>query len=159
MGPMAMHNGLLGLLTASALALCSSAGAAKDYKIGALEIKNPWISMTPKGAPVAGGYVTIINSGTAPDRLIGGSSPLASRFEIHRMTMDQGVMRMRPVTGGLEIKPGETVELKPGSLHLMFVGLKQPVERGRNIKGTLVFEKAGSVEIEYSVEAWSHSGH
>lgn len=164
MSAMAIHNGLLALLAAAALALCSSAAAAKDYKVGALEIKNPWIPVTPKGAPVAGGYLTIVNSGTAPDRLIGGSSSLASRFEIHRMTMDQGVMRMRPVTGGLEIKPGEKVELKPGSLHVMFVGLKQPVEKGRTIKGTLVFEKAGPVEIEYVVEAQrgppgSHSGH
>jgi periplasmic copper chaperone A len=164
MGAMAIHNGLLGLLTAAALALCSSPGAAKDYKVGALEIKNPWIPATPKGAPVAGGYLTIVNGGTAPDRLIGGSSSLASRFEIHRMTMDQGIMRMRPVTGGLEIKPGETVELKPGSLHLMFVGLKQPAEQGRTVKGTLVFEKAGPVEIEYAVEAargssGSHPGH
>lgn len=161
---MTIYNGLLWLLAAAALALGSSAAATKDYKVGALEIKNPWIPVTPKGAPVAGGYLTIVNGGTAPDRLIGGSSPLASRFEIHRMTMDQGVMRMRPVTGGLEIKPGETVELKPGSLHAMFVGLKQPVEKGRAIKGTLVFEKAGPVEIEYVVEAQggpaaSHSGH
>jgi copper(I)-binding protein len=147
-----------------AFALFPNAAAATDYKVGALEIKNPWIPVTPKGAPVAGGYLTIVNTGTAADRLVGGSSPLASRFEIHRMTMDQGIMRMRPVTGGLEIKPGETVELKPGSLHGMFVGLKQPVEKGRPIKGTLVFEKAGSVEIEYAVESRggppaAHSGH
>jgi copper(I)-binding protein len=161
---MAIHNGLSGLLAAAALVLCTSAITAKDYKLGALEIKNPWISATPKGAPVAGGYLTIVNSGSAPERLIGGSSAIASRFEIHRMTMNQGVMRMRPVTGGLEIKPGETVELKPGTLHVMFVGLKQPIEKGRSIKGTLVFEKAGTIEIEYAVEAiggqpTSHSGH
>jgi copper(I)-binding protein len=155
---------LVWLLAAMVLGLCSNVAAATDYKVGALEIKNPWIPVTPKGAPVAGGYLTIVNTGTAADRLIGGSSPLASRFEIHRMTMDQGIMRMRPVTGGLEIKPGETVELKPGSLHGMFVGLKQPVEKGRPIKGTLVFEKAGTVDIEYAVESpggppATHSGH
>jgi periplasmic copper chaperone A len=151
------------LLAAMVLALFSNAAGATDYKVGALEIKNPGIPVTPKGAPVAGGYLTIVNTGTAADRLIGGSSPLASRFEIHRMTMDQGIMRMRPVTG-LEIKPGETVELKPGSLHGMFVGLKQPVEKGRSIKGTLIFEKAGTVDIEYMVESpggppATHSGH
>ena len=148
----------------AALALLGSGAAAKDYKVGALEIKNPWIPVAPKGAPVAGGYLTIVNTGNETDRLVSGSTPLASRFELHRMTMDQGVMRMRPVTGGLEIKPGETVELRPGSLHVMFVGLKQPLEKGRTIKGTLVFEKAGPVEIEYTVEAQraapaAHSGH
>ena len=69
------------------------------------------------------------------------------------MTMEQGVARMRPVEGGLEIKPGETVELKPGSFHVMLMGLKQPLEKGQKVKGTLEFEKAGKVEIEYAVEA------
>jgi periplasmic copper chaperone A len=161
---MMTRNKLVWPLAAAALALLGSAAAAKDYKVGALEIKNPRIPVPPKSAPVAGGYFTIVNTGNETDRLISGSTPLASRFELHRMTMDQGVMRMRPVTGGLEIKPGETVELKPGSLHVMFVGLKQPLEKGRAIKGKLVFEKAGSVEIEYTVEAQgavpaAHSGH
>ena len=69
------------------------------------------------------------------------------------MVMEQGVAKMRPVEGGLEIKPGETVELKPGSLHVMLMGLKQPLEKGLKVKGTLEFEKAGKVDIEYAVEA------
>jgi copper(I)-binding protein len=69
------------------------------------------------------------------------------------MTMDQGVAKMRPVEGGLEIKPGETVELKPGSFHVMLTGLKQPLEKGQKVKATLQFEKAGKVDIEYAVEA------
>ena len=69
------------------------------------------------------------------------------------MAMEGGVMTMRPVDGGLEIKPGESVELKPGSFHVMLMGLKQPLEKGQRIKGTLDFEKAGKVEIEYTVEA------
>ncbi len=75
------------------------------------------------------------------------------KFEIHEMSMDGGVMKMRPLPKGIEIKPGETVELKPGSYHLMFVGLKQPFEKGKRVKGTLQFEKAGTVEVEYVVEA------
>ena len=67
--------------------------------------------------------------------------------------MDGGVMKMRPLTQGLEIKPGQTVELKPGSYHLMFVGVTQPFEQGKRVKGTLQFEKAGTVEVEYAVEA------
>lgn len=69
------------------------------------------------------------------------------------MAMENGVAKMRPVEGGLEIKPGETVQLKPGSFHVMLMGLKQPLEKGQKIKGTLQFEKAGKVEIEYTVEA------
>ena len=108
---------------------------------------------TPKGAPVAGGDMTITNKGSAPDRLVGGSTAVAGGFEVHSMTMDQGVSKMRPVEGGLEIKPGETVELKPGSFHVMLPGLKQPLEKGQKVKATLQFEKAGKVDIEYTVEA------
>jgi copper(I)-binding protein len=84
---------------------------------------------------------------------VGGSTAAASGFEVHSMVMDQGVAKMRPVDGGLEIKPGETVELKPGSFHVMLTGLRQPLEKGQKIKATLEFEKAGKVDIEYAVEA------
>ena len=97
--------------------------------------------------------MTITNKGTAPDRLVSGSTPAASGFEVHSMVMEQGVAKMRPVEGGLEIKPGETVELKPGSFHVMLTGLKQPLEKGQKVKATLEFEKAGKVDVEYSVEA------
>jgi periplasmic copper chaperone A len=126
--------------------------AAHDYKAGSLEIAHPWTRATPKGAAVAGGYLKIVNKGTTADRLVGGSLPGAGRFEIHEMRTNNGVMQMRPLPSGLEIKPGETVELKPGSYHLMFMELKQPLERGKSVKGKLVFEKAGTVEVEYSVE-------
>jgi copper(I)-binding protein len=72
--------------------------------------------------------------------------------EIHEVAMTDGIMRMRPLPNGLEIRPGETIELKPSSFHAMFVGLKQPVVQGDHVKGTLVFEKAGTIEIEYTVE-------
>jgi copper(I)-binding protein len=132
--------------------------------LGSLEVKHPWARATPKGAAVAGGYVTIINHGTTADRLVGGSSPSAGKFEIHEMKMEQGVMKMRPLAQGVEIEPGATVEFKPGSYHIMFMNLKAPFEQGKNVKGTLVFEKAGTVEIEYTVEAIGgapagHGGH
>jgi copper(I)-binding protein len=95
----------------------------------------------------------LTNTGTTADRLIGGTNAASVKFEIHEMSMDGGVMKMRPVAKGIEIKPGETVEFKPGSYHLMFVGLKQPFEKGKRVKGTLQFEKAGTVEVEYAVEA------
>jgi periplasmic copper chaperone A len=141
------------VLLALALAIGASNAVAEDYNIGTLQIGNPWTRATPKGSTVAGGYMKITNKGSAPDRLVGGSAAVAGRFEVHSMVMEQGVAKMRPVEGGLEIKPGETVELKPGSLHVMLMGLKQPLEKGQKVKGTLEFEKAGKVDIEYAVEA------
>lgn len=152
-------------MLAVALSLATFAAHAHGYKIGSLEIGHPWSRATPKGAAVAAGYLKITNTGSTADRLIGGTGAFSGRFEIHEMSMKGGVMQMRPVTGGIEIKPGETVELKPGSFHLMFLDLKQPLEKGQRVKGTLTFEKAGSVEVEYAVEAiggtpgGGHSGH
>jgi len=143
----------IALVFAVALSICASAAIAQDYSIGTIQVGKPWSRATPKGAKVAGAYMTITNKGTAPDRLVGGSTSAASGFEVHSMVMDQGVAKMRPVDGGLEIKPGETVELKPGSFHVMLTGLRQPLEKGQKIKATLEFEKAGKVDIEYTVEA------
>ena len=144
---------------AAALTLTGHAHAA-SYTVGDIEITTPWARATPKGAAVGGAYMTITNKGTTADRLIGGSSPAAARFEVHQMTMDAGVMKMRPVTGGLEIKPGATVELKPETTHVMLIGLKQPLQQGKPIKATLQFEKAGKVEVEYPIEPIGapHSG-
>lgn len=142
------------LFVIAALVFGAGAASAHEYKIGSLEIIHPWSRATPKGASVGAGYMKITNSGTTADRLIGGTSAVASRFEVHEMKMDGGVMKMRPVAGGLEIKPGETVELGPDApFHIMLVGLKQPLEQGQRIKGTLTFEKAGSVDVEYVVES------
>jgi copper(I)-binding protein len=140
------------VLVACAIGLSSSAHAY-DYKAGAIEIDHPWSRATPRGASVAAGYMTIRNAGSEPDRLVGGSTPVAGKFEVHEMSTENGVMHMRPVTGGLEIKPGETVELKPQSFHIMMTGLAHPIEMGKPFKGTLVFEKAGPVEVDFSVEA------
>ena len=136
----------------AALACAAETAHAHDFRIGSIEIEHPWARATPKGATIAGGYVKVTNTGKEADRLIGGSLPNAGRFEIHQMTMNNGVMQMRPVSGGLEIKAGESVELKPGSYHLMFLDLKQPLVNKQPVKGTLIFEKAGTVEIEYTVE-------
>ncbi len=138
-----------------AVVIFASAGTwsrAEDVTAGGLKISAAWARATPKGAPVGGGYLKITNNGTAPDRLIGGSSDTAARFEIHDMSMDNGVMKMRPVESGIEIKPGQTVELKPGGYHVMFVGLKKSFEQGGHVKATLKFEKAGDVPVDFTVE-------
>src|SRR6266568_5392006 len=137
----------------AAFALAVSAANAADYKAGTLDISDPWSRATPKGASVAAGYMKIKNNGSTPDRLISGSSEVAPKFEVYEMRMENGVAKMRPVTGGLEIKPGETVELKPGSFHVMFVDLKKPLSAGDHFKATLVFEKAGTVSVDYDVLA------
>jgi periplasmic copper chaperone A len=143
-----LRAGMIG----AAFLLVGGIAAAQTYSAGGLEIGGPWARATPKGATVGAGYLTITNKGTETDRLIGGSAAPASRFEVHTTVMENGVARMRQVTG-LEIKPGETVELKPGGMHVMFMGLKQPLTNGQTVKGTLVFEKAGTVAIEFAVQA------
>ena len=129
----------------------AAAPATTIVTLGALAIEAPWTRATPAGARVAGGFMTITNTGKEPDRLIGGSFPLAGRFEVHEMAVANGVMTMRELAKGLEIAPGAKVEFKPGGFHLMFMDLKAQVREGQPIKGTLVFEKAGTVEIEYRV--------
>lgn len=145
-----MNRTYLAVAALLAVSLVKPAYAA-DVTAGPLKIAAPWARATPKGASIGSGYMTITNTGNAPDRLVGGISDVASRFEVHEMSMTNGVMKMRPLTKGLEIKPGQTVELKPGSYHVMFVSLKQPLVQGQHFKATLQFEKAGKVDVEFSI--------
>lgn len=143
-------SGALG--AASLLALVGThAAVAHDIVAGALRIEAPWIRATPGGAKVAGGYVRITNTGTQPDRLVGGSIPGSGHGEVHEMSMEGGVMKMRPVDGGVPIAPGQTLELKPGGYHVMFMGLTKGLKEGEGVDGTLVFEKAGTVEVHFDV--------
>ena len=138
------------------------AQSAQTYRAGSLIIEAPWSRATPGGAKVGSGYMRIVNRGSEADRLVGGTAAVAARVEVHESSTVNGVARMRPVEGGLLIKPGETVELKPGGLHAMLVDLARPLKEGEAIKGTLVFEKAGTVAIEYrvgGVGAQSAGGH
>jgi hypothetical protein len=135
------------------LALCQPL-LAHEYKAGDLEILHPWSRATPAGAKVAAGYLTIKNRGSGPDRLIGVTGEIAGKTEIHEMSVDaEGVMTMRPVVGGIEIPAGGAAELKPGSFHIMFMDLNRTTTKGEKFKGTLVFEKAGTVAVEFAVDA------
>ena len=118
-----------------------------------LDIRNGRSRVTPNGAPVAGGYVTIRNFSDKPDRLVGASLPLAMRAEIHEMSMTDGIMRMRALDKGLEIPAGGTVELKQGSYHLMFIKPSRAFVEGEWIDGTLTFERAGTLPVRFKVEA------
>jgi hypothetical protein len=152
---------LLGLAAFSGLLagpLASASAIAQDYNAGAIRIEAPWLRATPGGAKVAGGYLKLTNTGKEADRLIGGSSPVAGAFEVHEMRMEGSMMIMRELSDGLALPPGQTVELKPGSYHIMLVDLKQTLKEGDRIKGLLHFEKAGKVEVEYSVRGMGSMG-
>jgi hypothetical protein len=139
----------LALLTA---AVIGQPALAHDFKSGRIELKHPWSRVAPPVAPVLGGYVTIINTGSEPDRLIGGSSVIAGKFEVHESTLVDGVTKMRPLKDGLVINPGQTVDLQPGGTHIMFVSPTSRPAEGQKFVGTLVFEKAGTINVEFAVE-------
>ena len=132
---------------AFAASLFAVPACAEDIKAGDLVISQAWSRATPNGAKIAGGYLTIENKGAAPDRLIGGSGDIAGKVEVHEMSMNNGVMTMRPLDKGLAIEPGKTVKLAPGGYHLMMFDLKGPLKQGEQVPVTLEFEKAGKVKL------------
>jgi copper(I)-binding protein len=155
-----MKHALLKFVAAAiALGLCFSFEVqAHEYKLGALEIKHPWSRATPGGAKIGGGYMTLINRGATPDRLVSVSSPAAGKVELHEMTTQDGIMKMRPLSQGVPIEPGDTVALKPGGMHVMFVNLKAPLKQGESVAARLVFEKAGALDVTFKVEAMGSGG-
>lgn len=159
-----VRRSAIAVIAASVTSICVRPSSAvmpvkpAEYTLGSLHILAPWIRATPKGATVAGGYLTIRNMGTVADRLLGVESAIAGRVEVHEMKMDGGVMTMRPVEAPIDIPPGGSVELKPGGYHVMFMQLRQGIGEGDKIKATLVFEKAGRLEIEFLAGAVGAGG-
>ena len=154
-----MNEKLKTLAIACALALSASFTAHAQQ--GALKIEKPWARATAPGAAVGGGYLTVHNPGAAADRLVAASSPAAARMELHEMAMEKDVMKMREVKA-MEVPAGGKLELKPGSYHLMFMQLKEGLTAGQTVKGTMIFEKAGTVEVEFAVDkpgGDDHSSH
>lgn len=127
--------------------------SAHKFEKNGISIKHPWTRATAPGATVGVGYLTIVNNGKEADKLTGGTFEGAGNVEVHEMKMDGDKMMMRQLKDGLEIKPGETVKFAPGGYHLMIVGLKKPIVQGPNIKGSLSFAKAGSIDVTYKVES------
>ena len=139
---------------------------AHDYKLGALTIDQPWARVTIANRPAAG-YMTIINNGDEPDRVLSAASPKADRVELHTHTMQDGVMKMAPA-GIIEIPANGQVEFAPGGLHLMIFGLKALPKLGDSLPVTMNFERSGSIDLEFEVgepgqavpaPAMDHSGH
>lgn len=148
-----MHTLSLSRLLAS-LALCviATGALAHDYALGKIKIGHPWSRATAPGAPAAGGFLKLENGGDA-DRLISASAAVSETVELHTMAMDGNVMRMRKLDNGVEVPAGKTVELKPGGLHVMFIGLKAPLKEGETFPLKLKFEKAGEVTVDVKIEA------
>jgi copper(I)-binding protein len=140
-------------LTGALLALLSLAAPlvarAENVKDGIM-VMEPWAPPSLAGAHNGAAYFMVMNHGDAADRLIALSTPVAAKAELHREDVTNGVMRMRP-TGPLTLEPGEMLELKPGTLHVMLLDLKQPLKPGEHFPLTLTFEKAGAMTLEATV--------
>ena len=142
------------LLAAALIALGSIGVATVGAAAGSapwIVVKDPWLRATPNGAKVVGGYVTITNTGTSPDTLVGASISAAPTGEIHTMSMENGVMHMGRLEHGLAIAPGATVTLKPGGDHLMFLSPTAPIKEGVSVIGSLTFAKAGVRPVAFAV--------
>ncbi len=136
-------------LAAASTAVLAVPAAAHDFKLGPLRIDHPYAIPTPPGATTGAAYLRgIRNTGEQADRLLGASTPVASRVEIHRSTVDaQNVMRMRPIDG-VELPAGSEVRLRHGGgHHLMLIDLVSPLKNGERFPMTLRFERAGEREV------------
>jgi periplasmic copper chaperone A len=154
-----MHNldsrmitrGAAALLTLLSVPFLVGHAAAAEYKLGTLQITQPWARATPMGADSGAAYMTVTNTGQTAERLSCVSSDAAAKCQIHEATMEGGVMKMRPVEGGLQVKPGETVTLKPGGYHMMLVGLKAPLQQGKTVMATLQGDNGATVQVEFPI--------
>jgi hypothetical protein len=134
------------------LAVVLGVGLSHAQSPGSISIEKPFSRATPGGAKVGAGYMTITNKGTATDRLVSASSPTAGKVEIHEMKMQNGVMKMRELPGGLPIEAGKSASLAPGGYHLMLMELKAPLKQGDKVPVTLNFEKAGKLDVTLDVQ-------
>ena len=155
---MRLHLALFAVLFAAACGAPQQAETAAPAAESAspaaasLSVRDAWASPTPGGAQVSAGYLTIVNGAEAADTLVSATSPRAASVEVHEMSMDGAVMRMRQVAGGLAIPSGGEVSLAPGGNHLMFMGVTQPFAEGESIPVTLTFANAGAVEVQLPVQ-------
>ena len=141
----------ISLFAGIALGLACLATQAQEFKLGPINIAHPYARATSSGQPMGGGFLKLENSG-ADDTLLSASAEVAKAVELHLMSMEGDVMRMRQVER-IALPAGKTVELKPGGLHIMLMGLKAPLKVGDSFPLKLKFEKAGEVTVNMTVEA------
>ena len=139
------------------LALATATAIAHDYKVGAISIDHPWARASMGMAKAGAAYMVLTNDGSAPDRLVSAFAEVADAVELHTHLMEDGVMRMRQVQA-IEVAPGAPSVLEPGGLHVMLIGLKEPLAAGESFPMTLTFEQAGEITVEVAVEAMG-GGH
>lgn len=139
------------LVIVAALWLCGPAAFGQEVRAGSLAVLHSYARPTAPSQPTGAGYLSVVNTG-ADDRLVSASAPVAQSVQLHSMRMEGDVMRMREVAA-IELPAGQTVELKPGGWHLMFIGLKTSLAAGQSFPVKLKFEKAGTVTVEMKVEA------
>lgn len=133
-------------------AMQMQAGEFAPVQLGDLELSAAFVKAMMPGQPVGGGFVTINNTGKAADRLVSATTTAdVDHVELHEMAMEGEIMRMRQLVDGIPLPAGQATELKPGGLHMMFMGVKTPFAAGEKIKVTLTFEKAGTVQFEMPV--------
>lgn len=145
-----MHKQLLAAALFAPLTLSASILSASASDIAAM---HPTIRATVPGAKVGAGYVTIHNKGSSADRLIAIEAPFAKRTELHEMKMVEQVMKMSPLSNGIAAPAGAMIKLEPGGNHIMFMGLEGPLKEGEERTATLVFEKAGRMELTFKVKS------
>lgn len=149
------------LFRLAAIALLSAAATpllAQSVTAGKLVIDQTWSRQTAPTQKVGGGFLSITNKGKMADRLVSATSPVATELQLHTMSMDGGVMRMRQMKDGIAIPAGKTVELKPGGLHVMFIGLKRPLAVGDSFPVTLRFARQGQVQVRFKVQPVGATG-
>jgi copper(I)-binding protein len=130
----------------------ASPGSAHEIKVGNLVIHHPWSREVPDSSEVSAGFMEIHNTGTEDDTLISATAEISPMVQVHEMKMDGDVMKMSELKDGLVIPAGGEVVLKPGSFHIMFMGLTSHPVAESTFKGTLTFAKAGTVDITYMVQ-------
>lgn len=145
-------------LSLSACGPASDADAPVETATSRIAVEQGWSRETAPGQDTGGAFLTIVNSGGAGDRLLGGTTPAADDVQIHTVDMADGVMRMRQLTGGLEIPAGETVTLAPGGHHIMLMSLQRPLAQGETVPLTLEFEIAGRVDVDLAVQPIGSAG-
>jgi len=137
--------------TAALLLLLGGRLYAQTASPNPIAIEHPWARATPGGATTGAAYMMLTNNGASADRLLGATTPLADKVQFHKETEDNGVSRMRQVDT-IDLPPGAKIVFRPGDMHVMIVGLKQPLTRGQTFPLILKLEKAGDIDVTVPVE-------
>ncbi|PLX37353.1 MAG: hypothetical protein C0605_07620 [Hyphomicrobiales bacterium] len=124
---------------------------------GAITVNDGWARASIGKARAGIAYLTVQNGGDSADRLIDAAGDVAHKVELHTHIMKDDVMMMRQVES-IEVPAGGKAELKPGSYHVMLIGLKAPLKEGESFPLTLTFEKAGPVRIMIHIQKTASMG-